>query len=287
MGRKQVTLMINGTVRDLIGEYNYFIKEIFPDLKRYCDGHDIDLKYIDVSYSLPGDVVDKDKRIREYFKCIDIDRTFFICFRAQRCGWIPSSNDADIVTLNMFPELVKYVGPASLTDLLVMHALKPFYTCDGTSKTELKPVKHALFYYRHPDYVENLSPMQKFFYTNLEEGDDEEVHDMCLAKAKDLIYDIKEEFDSSDEECDITIRDYHGRWNGDLMVNDVVRDYIESYSELCGRPSDELFKIYTEVDHKHVQGCFDDFTFEDLPLKEIVMEDIISALKADFPENFQ
>lgn len=285
MSCEHVTIMIKGSVNDMFGEFSYFLTEIFPELKRLCENYNIELDYVDSFYSISKEDVDNNRLILANLEAIDFDRTFFICFRGQRLGWVPSENDVDKRTLEEYPELVKYIGTISITELSMLHALKPFDKWESGKLIKLPPVKHALFYFRNPNYLENLNDYQKLFYTNSIMGENAEVPDMNIAKAKDLVYDIKEEFDSqSNIDTQITIRHYDGIWDNELRRNDIINSYIEKYTELNSSDDNEI--DFGNIFDESAVGCFSDFKCENNSLKEIIIEDFMESMKMEFPQNF-
>ena len=287
MSSENITIMIKGSVNDMFGEFSYFLTEIYPELSQLCRNHDIKIDYVDSFYSISKQDIENNRLILANLNSIDMDRTFFICFRGQRLGWVPSENDVDKLTLEVYPELVNYIGTISISELSMLHALKPFDKMGSDKLIKLPPVKHALFYFRDPDYLEYLDEYQKLFYTNSAMGENAEVPDMNIAKAKDLIYDIKAEFDSqSDSETQITIRHYDGIWDDDLSRYDVITKYIKKYAEINGLSSNELLSEFGGLFKEGAIGCFKEFKCEDESLKDIIIDDIMESLKMEFPQNF-
>ena len=288
MSSEHVTIMIKGSVNDMFGEFRYFLTEIFPELSKLCKSHDIELDYTDSFYSISKEDRKNNRLILDNLNAIDIDRTFFICFRGQRLGWVPCEDDVDKLTLDVYPELVKYIGTVSITELSIMHALRPFDKYESGELISLPPVKHALFYFRNPNYLENLNDYQKLFYTNSIMGDNAEVPDMNIAKAKDLTYEIKEEFDSQkDHPSNIIIRHYDGIWDDKLSRYDIVRKYSNKYAEINGKSSDKLMEEFGYLFDEGAIGCFKDFKCENRSLKEIIIEDFMESIKMEFPQNFE
>lgn len=286
MSKEHVTIMIKGSVNDMFGEFSYFLTEIFPELYQFCKDHNIELEYRDSFYSISKEDMENNRLILSNLNSIDFDRTFFICFRGQRLGWVPSENDVDKLTLEVYPELVNYIGTISISELSMLHALKPFDKYESDKLIKLPPVKHALFYFRNPNYLENLNVYQKLFYTNSAMGENAVVPDMNIAKAKDLIYDIKYEYDSNeDNTSQINIRNYDGIWDTELSRNDVIEKYAEKYTEinnLSSNSSIEFGKLFGD----DAVGCFSDFKCEGKSLKDVIVEDFKEALKTEFPQNF-
>lgn len=288
MTNENVTIMIKGSVNDMFGEFSYFLTEIFPELSLLCKDHNINLNYLDSFYSISEEDRKNNRLILSNLKSIDKDRTFFICFRGQRLGWVPTEHDVDKLTLDIYPELVKYIGTISISELLMMHALQPFDKYESNKLIKLPPVKHALFYFRNPNYLENLDDFQKLFYTNSPMGEDAKVPDLNIAKAKDLIYEIKTEFDSkSDSQSQITIRHYDGIWESELSRNDLLSSYLIKYAEIHDLHPNDLMGEYGNILDENAVGCFKDFRCVGLSLKEVIIDDFMQAMKMEFPQNFE
>ena len=287
MNKKHITIMIISTIPDMFGEHYYFIKHVFPDLKEVCQNHGIELDYQDLFYSMSEEEFDTCRSIRRYFTSIDSDRTFYICFRGQKLGCIPTYQDVDKATIQKYPELVDYIGDMSFTELTVMHAIHPFERCENGETKKLSPVKPSLFYFRDDHYIDELSDSQKEIYTCRPDCDDEFVQDLKLAMAKDLVVHNKREFDDlKNNMANINVRKYEGIWDENADFLDIINGYTEAYADLKGVAVDDLASYYTELSFKDTQGGFLEFECEGKPLKEVMIEDFISELKLEFPENF-
>lgn len=287
MEKKHVLLSINSTFYDMMGEYLLFIREVFPQLKKICQEHNIELEYTDVAFSVHDEVYTRDLIFRD-FQYIDADRTFFICFRGQKLGWRPTANDVTKLTLNEYPELVKHVNGISLTELVIMHALRPFDKYVNGEKHFVETVKHSLFYFRNADYVEDLDEKQKACYLNRSDIKDKEVQDFEIAKAKDLIYDFKREFVKIPKNAPrVLISHYDAKWNNDLDPHEMLEEYIEEYVRLNGSLDEDFLEVHKRFICKYAKGCVDEFTYEGRPLKDVMIEDILGELKLEFPQNFE
>lgn len=286
MHLNKVILRINSTFYDFFGEYLMFVREVFPELKQYCLKQGIDLVYDDVAFSVPEDKFNR-QIILQDLRCLDTDRTIFICFRGQRFGWRPSPDDINHLTLDEYPELVDYIGNLSITELAIMHALKPFDKCIDGKITELAPVKHALFYFRKPGYLEEINNSQKIHYINKSNGMDKSVLDMEIAKAKDLIYEIKKEFDDNEDfNHYVEITEYDAKWDENLNLEMLMLEYTNEMEKIKQSSLDYFVNIHREYLCDEKQGGLGNFTHGDESLKEVMRNDIIKALKIEFPENF-
>lgn len=286
MNSKNVTIMINSTFYDMIGEYYYFIKDIYPELAKICQKYNINIKYQDVAYSVTKKSMNNEI-ILEDLRHIDSDRTFFICFRGQQLGWKPNPENINRETLGEYPELVDYIGRVSITELVILHALKPFDKKIDKEIKSLPPVKHSLFYFRNEGYEKYLNDTQISFYENNSKNEDKEVKDMEIAKAKDLIYEIKNEFEENkNNNSHINIRRYDAFWDKNLDLKELLINYTHEYSNLINKPLDEYIKIHNNYLCEDTTGCFGNFKCNGKTLKEVIIEDILNELKLEFPENF-
>lgn len=286
MDKKHLTIMINSTFYDMLGEYTYFLNEVYPELEEICRSHGIELEYRDVAYSVLQKSLNN-QIILEDLRHIDADRTFFICFRGHKLGWKPDPDNINRETLSEYPELVDYIGRVSITDLVIMHALKPFDRMVDGEIYKANPVKHCMFYFRNSGYGDSLNETQRLFYINTSEGRDKQVKDMEIAKAKDLIHETKREFDKIvDLNSNINIRYYDGIWSNDVDVKRLLADYTDDYSSMTGENLEDFIRVHEKYIPDDDLGGFCDFNSEGKSLKEIMIEDFIRELKLEFPENF-
>lgn len=288
MEKKHVILSINGTFYDMIGEYYYFISEVFPEVKKIAQSHNIELEYRDVAFSAHDEIYSRDLILRD-LNYIDDDRTFFICFRGQRIGWIPTANDVTKLTLDEYPELVKHINGISLTELVIMHALRPFYRIIDGEKHIIQPTRHSLFYFRNGDYMDDIDEEQKSCYGNVTSGEiDKEVKDYEIAKAKDLVFDFMREFRKiKGNPPRVIIDHYNVKWRGDVEVVDILRDYVDEYVRLNGQLDEDFFEIHKNFLCKNLKGSLGDFEYEGRPLKDVIINDLVNELRIEFPENFK
>ncbi len=288
MSKNEITIMIISTIPDMFAEHYYFIKNVFPQLREICKNHDIDLKYRDLLFSMSEDEFNHCRSINRYFESIDLDRTFFICFRGQKLGCTPTPNDIDRLTIEQYPELVDYIGDTSFTELLIMHALHPFDKHFDGEPEFLQPVKHSLFYFRKDDYLSNLTCSQIELYTCSGDCGDSFVDDLRLAMAKDLVFNDKMEFDKrKDKVSNINIRKYDGIWNENIMLKDLIGQYAKEYADLNDLDVEDLMKVINNINvSSRFRGSFSDFKIDGEYLKDVMIEDFLNELKLEFPQAF-
>ncbi len=286
MTKKQVKLMINSTFYDMIAEYSCFLNEVFPRLRDECAKHDIDVEFRDVAFSVPKKDADKNIILQD-FRCIDEDRTFFICFRGQKLGWKPDHTNINGVTVDEYPELIQFIGNISITELAIMHALVPFDRYIDGVKCDLKPAKHSLFYFRNPSYVKDLSDAKQPYYINQSNGDLKEAQDLEIARAKDLIHEIRHDFEKSEDGPRILIRHYDAVWDMNKNCHQLFLDYTDKYSKLVHKQLDDIVAVHEEYLCGDEVGSLSDLTYEGRPLGDVMYEDLLNEMKVEFPQNFE
>lgn len=287
MYNDSITIMIVSTIPDMFAEHYYFIKHVFPHLKEICRNYEINLDYVDLVFSMSDVEFSRGRSVRKYFQSIDLDRTFFLCFRGQKLGRSPTYETIDKTTLDEYPELVDYIGDISFTELITMHALRPFEKHKAGEDDFVSPVKHALFYFRDDKFLDMLDSSQKKLYTYNGINEDDFVRDLKLAMAKDLIVANKREFDEEKEMGPhINIRKYEGIWENDLSVMEVLANYTKEYADINNLSYDYLMKIVNKMGIGDFKGAFSDFKCEDRELKDVMAEDFFNELKLEFPDLF-
>lgn len=287
MFNNSITIMIISTIPDMFAEHYYFIKNVFPQLRDICRNHGISLEYVDLGFSMSETEISQGRSIRKYFQSIDLDRTFFVCFRGQKLGGSPTYKTIDKTTLDEYPELVDYIGDTSFIELMIMHALSPFEKCKNGENDFVHPVKHSLFYFRDDKFLDGLNDSQKELYTSNGGFEDDFVRDLKLAMAKDLVVRNKAELDNDeDSEFHINVRKYEGVWDGDLSLMEVLSNYTREYADLNSFSYEYLIKKADTLDIGDFKGSFSDFKCEGRDLKDVMAEDFLKEIQLEFPELF-
>lgn len=177
---ENVYIFISSTFNDMHAERDYLVKKVFPQLSAWCEERRLRLVDIDLRWGVSeADATENKRVVQVCLNRIDECRPFFLCFLGQRRGWIPSDNDVSDETKTRFPKLIEskeqesvYLGKNSVTEMEILHALiDPMH--NGTfldkngKETDGSKVKHAFFFLREPDYLNNLiHPDQRSVYTN-------------------------------------------------------------------------------------------------------------------------
>lgn len=282
MSNNKITIKIVSTIPDMFAEHHYFTKNVFPELKEICKDYDIDLEYKDLIFTMSKRELTQCRSVLKYFESIDLDRTFFICFRGQKLGCSPTYKDIDKLTLDKYQELVDYIGDIPFTDLIIMHALNPFEKHGDNGLELLPPVKHSMFYFRDDAFLDKLNDSQKEIYISNGVYEDDFVRELKLAMAKDIIVTNKREFDSADVNSHINIRKYDGIWDDNLNLKDVINQYAREYANLRNLSEDTFDDIFDKLNVDDYKGSFVDFKCENNDLKDIIIEDFLNELELEF-----
>lgn len=100
-------IFISSSFIDMHAERDYLIKKVFPELEERCEKYKIHLSTIDLRWGVPEDVSNSNSTIEKCLLNVDESRPFFLCFLAQRRGWIPSFKNyiSQKINLNGVDEL--------------------------------------------------------------------------------------------------------------------------------------------------------------------------------------
>jgi WD40 repeat protein len=158
----KVYVFISSTFNDMHAERDYLVKQVFPQLAEWCERRKLRLVDIDLRWGVTEQDATENKRVVQVcLERIDACRPFFLCFLGQRRGWVPAKDDISPETFELYPELAKYAGDASVTEIEILHALvNPLHHGKVTRLSggfqEYKPSEHSFFYLRRPDYLTEL-----------------------------------------------------------------------------------------------------------------------------------
>ena len=321
---KYAKIFISSSFIDMHAERDYLIKKVFPELEEWCEKYKIHLSTIDLRWGVPEEAP-QDTTIEKCLSNIDESRPFFLCFLAQRRGWIPDFNrDISEETVNRYKDIKEYES-RSATEMEIEHALlrplKEFLENDE-DKQHL-PTTHSLFFIRDKSSLNDISDAQKRVYTNYELVDIEKGEfDLKTAKfvnLSDKTKDIIQEADESSQKIvdeiierkriedripdgdknkvHIEITRYTGDWDETKEIpaiealtskvgDRVVQRYVND--EWKGRLTN--FKEIKEENYGDISLLEESADIEskiDRPLSEVIIEQLQEQLRLEFPENFE
>lgn len=320
---KYATVFISSSFIDMHAERDYLIKKVFPELEEWCEEHKIHLSNIDLRWGVPEEVSQNNSTIEKCLLNIDESRPFFLCFLAQRRGWIPDFNkDISKETVERYNDITQYEN-RSATEMEIEHALlrplKDFMEKDEENNPkEYDPTAHSLFFIRDKSSLKDITDAQKRVYTNYELVDVEKgefIHGEyddegnCLKESKiidDLSEETKDIIKETDEssqkiiseiisrkseedkkgEVHIEITKYTGDWNKNLKIPEIeVLDRFND-NEWIGRLTNfkEIKEDYKDINLLEESKDIDSKIGR--PLKDVIIEQLKEQLELEFPENF-
>jgi len=258
MNWQRVTIFISSTFNDMHAERDYLVKDVFPELREWCENRKIHLVDVDLRWGVTEEDSSSNHTVLACLNNIDNSRPFFLCFLGQRRGWVPAEVSPE--TLDEYPDISSVIGRSSVTEMEIEHALlAPMkHIVNGNEQPEA-PVNHALFYFRTPDYVSDLTEAQQKIFTNAGEKD-KYLADNELATFKEKIRD----------KWNYTT-DYNCRWDKTIISPELLK------------VRDKDNNIIARTDGAE-QGRLTDFNTNGISLKDIIIEQLKEEIKKEFPD---
>lgn len=146
---RTVRVFISSTFRDFHAERDYLVKNVFPELREWCQKWKIHLVDIDLRWGVTQAEAESGKVVDICLEQIDGARPFFLCMLGNRYGWVPKKEEIPGETLKHYDRIGSKEG-YSVTHLEIEHAvLDPLSSLDAHEE-----VPHAFFYLRD----ENSTP---------------------------------------------------------------------------------------------------------------------------------
>lgn len=269
---KFVSIFIDGTFIDMHAERDFLIREVFPELNEWCYERHIILNPIDLRWGITDEDFANRNVVINCLRHIDKCRPFYMCLLGQKRGWVPDfDSDISLETLDTYPDIVNLQGQ-SVTEMGISHALlQPLKRNLGGNIMTCPPVRHAFFFFRDPEYINEIKDNQRLIYTNedLEDGQLIRFADERMLQTKEMIIDKKhyEDYKSDDDETKINIfiNDYEGHWDKEMIFPELLNNV--NFEE-------GVFK-----------GRLANFTCGGRPLKEVIIDQFKEALMKEFSEN--
>ncbi|MCL2115052.1 MAG: DUF4062 domain-containing protein [Methanobrevibacter sp.] len=268
MDWKKVTLFISSTFNDMHCERDYLVKNVFPELKDWCEERKIHLVDVDLRWGVTEKDTENANTVRTCLKNIDESRPFFLCFLGQRRGWVPPKDEINLETIEDYPKIEERIGKKSVTELEVDHALlSPL--CEN-QKENCLPVKHALFFFRDPNYLKYLNEEQKEIYTNIKCKDNELLKEIQnnerVSYVDKKLEEYKEEIIAKSYEKDSRSRlnFYIGNWEEEYIVPELAH-----------------------MGEKVATGGFTDFNIANDTLKDVILKQLKEEIANAFQKNME
>lgn len=295
-----VYVFISSTFNDMHAERDTLVKNVFPELREWCEARRLHLVDIDLRWGVTEQDATENKRVVQV--CLDrIDqcRPFFLCFLGQRRGWVPAPDDVGEDTLVRFPALSKHLGTCSVTELEILHALiEPLGTGPGQS-----PVQHAFLFLRQPDSLAQLpvEPAQLCeTYTNagiadpnLKRQADEQLNrwreQLLPSAAQQSLHRYRGDWDEGATTPELAYPlsspsnrpEIRQRWRRQWQAAGIP----VTGDSLVGEP--DLLTSAEAFNQRLTRGRLGNFQCEGRTLKEVILQDLQQAISRQYPEHLQ
>jgi WD40 repeat protein len=305
---EKVHVFISSTFNDMHAERDYLVKQVFPELREWCDKRKLRLVDIDLRWGVTEqDALHNKNVVKVCLDRIDDCRPFFLCFLGQRRGWVPGAGDISTATFEEFPGLKEYAGDTSVTEMEILHALvDPLHR--GTVHDPKKPAesydpaKYAFFYLRYDSYLGSLPadpPLLRQIYTN-EGVEDEKVRAQQDAQ---LEHWREKKIPATGRPA----RTYQATWDPHLATPELLLPLQCPSSETANlqRWQEQWAKAGVVITGKDVNedpakvekahafnkklitGRLTDFKSENQPLSMVILYDLKEAISTRFPDHVE
>ena len=298
VGWETAHVFVSSTFNDMHGERDYLVKEVFPELRDWCEERKLRLVDIDLRWGVSeADATHNQRVVEVCLQNIDRCRPFFLCFLGQRYGWIPGLGDVSTETLAKYPGLqAVIVEQRSVTELEVLHAaVAPFV--GGEAKVA---ADQSFFYLREPGYLADLpaEPAQlKRIYTDEVEEDAQsraflvdrqnKLHAAVSGQKQRPVRAYSARWSSAHRtpeltmplDCPATLRENQDRWRRDWQRSGVVSIPEGALSV----PAAQAEKART-YNQRLCVGRLGDFCSDGRSLTEVIVDDLKAAILERYPE---
>ncbi|MEI7845034.1 MAG: DUF4062 domain-containing protein [Chloroflexota bacterium] len=311
---EKVYVFISSTFNDMHAERDYLVKQIFPQLQEWCAQRKLRLVDIDLRWGVTeADATENKRVVQVCLQRIDICRPFFLCFLGQRRGWVPSKNDYPPEIFSQYPELEKYAGTTSVTELEILHALlNPLHrgrVILAGKEIEYKPADYSFFYLREPDYLTRLPadlPQFRQIYTNdgletpqaRQEADQQLRHwrEQEIPQTGRPVTSYSADWLAQEQtpeirlplNCPSTSEPGSNVWNAAYKKWaeqwSRARIQVDPNGEISNPAELQKAEQYNAI---LTQGRLGDFTCDDKPLAESILNDLKIAIQTRYPVHLQ
>ncbi|XP_035690264.1 telomerase protein component 1-like [Branchiostoma floridae] len=158
---KTVRIFVSSTFKDFHSERDVLVKEVFADLRHWCEKRRLHLVECDLRWGIPKDTTTEFTLrtcLEEIDRCYEDNiMPFFLNMTSERCGWIPGVQEVP----PQFAAEYRWIHGLSVTEMEIMHGAyrkgnpnSLFMIRDG-SFLESVPEKH------HKDFID-ITPEAPF-----------------------------------------------------------------------------------------------------------------------------
>ncbi|XP_022107201.1 telomerase protein component 1-like isoform X2 [Acanthaster planci] len=121
VGWKTIRVFVSSTFRDFHAEREVLIKEVFPDLRAWCEKRRLYLVDVDLRWGVPKDTTSEETLrmcLGEIDRCYaDNIMPFFLNMTSERCGWIPGLSEVP----ESLQQEYRWIHGLSVTEMEIMH----------------------------------------------------------------------------------------------------------------------------------------------------------------------
>ena len=300
-----IHIFISSTFNDMHAERDYLVKQVFPELREWCEKRKLRLVDIDLRWGVTEQDATSQNVVKVCLDRIDDCRPFFLCFLGQRRGWVPKEGEISSATKAEFPALGEYAGKASVTELEILHALvNPLHhgrERDPKKPSEFyEPSKYAFFYLRKDTYIDQLPtepPQLRETYTNegVEDKDERKLQDNQLEEWRELNIPATHR----------PVRYYQAHWNPNLTTPELLlplkcpsaeEKTIQKWQDTWLKAGVTVSGVDVEADPSQAEkahgfnklistGRLTDFQADSQPLNQVIVADLQATIAARFPDH--
>lgn len=294
---EKVYVFISSTFNDMHAERDYLVKRVFPELRVWCELRRLRLVDIDLRWGVTEqDALHNKQAVKVCLDRIDECRPFFLCFLGQRRGWVPRPEEISQQTLRVYPDLSRYAGEASVTEMEILHAL--VHPMHGNGQYD--PAEHSFFYLRDPSYLSQLPgdpPQLRWIFTN------EGIVDPVERRKQDQV--LQHWRQSVIPKTARPVRNYRVGWNSSLSSPELALPMqcpstaavnIEKWRNQWAATGIHATTLNIDDDPDQQEKAADfnarltrgrlvDFHYDGMPLSEVLLSDLKEAISLRFPDH--
>lgn len=119
---KTVRIFVSSTFKDFHAEREILVKQVFPDLRQWCESHNLHLIDCDLRWGVPKDATSEETLrvcLRELDRCFETNVwPFFVNMSCERVGWIPNSGEISQYIRDEY----EWIDDLSVTEMEIIHA---------------------------------------------------------------------------------------------------------------------------------------------------------------------
>ncbi|XP_019645560.1 PREDICTED: TPR repeat-containing protein DDB_G0287407-like isoform X1 [Branchiostoma belcheri] len=148
-GWKTIRIFVSSTFKDFKAEREMLVKQVFPDLRLWCESRRLHLVECDLRWGVPKDTTTETTLrtcLSEIDRCHqDNVMPFFVNMTSERCGWVPAVEEVPQAVVDEY----RWIFGLSVTEMEIMHAA---YRRDNPN---------SLFMIRNASFMDTVPDLHK------------------------------------------------------------------------------------------------------------------------------